>query len=367
MRTGNRFALFAVALALVAGLSRGARAEDPKPDEDAGRGKVGYSPLFIQGLTADQKKEYGITREKGLYVDGVGKGSPAATAGLKAGDVILSINGKAPPDTSGVDVKDEKSRKAYFDHDEWKTITQSVKPGDEVTIEVERKGEKQTIRAKAVTRAVLEELQKEAEEEEQSVKVPDPNKAGASNAAGFSFEGLAEGAELPNDFLGVTGYWTVVEDETKAGNHAVVQASEIDPEHSLLVVTGDGRAMADGTISVRLAPLKGMTSVGGGIAFRVKDRLHYYAVALDGVARTFRILRVNKKETKTLASVEVPSPKLKSWHTVEVVTSGQKITATFDGASKVETTDGLYGHGWAGLYTSRDASTLFDDLKIAPK
>jgi hypothetical protein len=366
MRTWNRLGLAAVVLSLFVGALRSARADDPpKADEDAGRGFVGYGASFIESLNADQKREHGITREHGLFIESVSLGGPAFLAGGKAGDVILSVNGKAVPDTSAVDVKDEKAREAYM-NGAWKTITHAVKPGDEVVIEVERQGDKQTIRAKAVTKAVLEELVKDAQEEAQSVKVPDPSKAGPSNAAGFSFEGLAEGVDLPSDLLMVTGFWSVVEEEEKKGNHGVLQQS-LDTEHALAVVTGDGRAFADGTVSVRLSPRKGMTSVGGGLAVRVKDRLHYYVAVVDGVSRTLRIARLAKKETKTLASVDVPSPKLKSWHTLEVTTAGQKITATLDGTTKVEATDAQYVHGWPGLYTENDAETLFDDLKVTPK
>jgi hypothetical protein len=359
-------AALAAALLGVVSLASSARADDEPKTDDATRGYVGYGADFIQGLKSDQKKEYGIAKEKGLYVNGVTPGSPAAVAGLKVGDVLVSINGKAIPDTSAVDPKEEKSTKAWFEG-EWKTITHAVKPGDEVAVEIERKGDKQTIRAKAVTKDVLEELRKEAEEEEQAVKVPDPAKAGTSNAAGFSFEGLAEGVTLPNDFLGVTGYWSVEEEEDKPSNHAVRQLTDVEADRELAVVTGDGRALADGKVTVRLAPLKGMKAVGGGIAMRVKDRLHYYAAVVNGVERSLRIVRVEKKDAKTLATVEIPSPKLRSWHTLEVTMAGPKLTAVLDGSAKVEATDSTYAHGWAGLLTESDAVTLFDDLKIAPK
>lgn len=49
----------------------------------------------FQAVTADIADSIGLERPRGALVAGVGKGGPAAKAGLKLGDVVLMIDGKA--------------------------------------------------------------------------------------------------------------------------------------------------------------------------------------------------------------------------------------------------------------------------------
>ncbi len=56
------------------------------------RGRIGVT---IQQLNKDLAGSFGLDRARGALVSGVEKGSPAETAGLKVGDVILSVDGKA--------------------------------------------------------------------------------------------------------------------------------------------------------------------------------------------------------------------------------------------------------------------------------
>jgi serine protease Do len=68
---------------------------------------------------------------KGLRLTGVRAGSPADSAGLKAGDIVVQLDGK--------DVTDLQS---YSD------ALYSHQPGDEVDIVVLRNGERVKLRAK---------------------------------------------------------------------------------------------------------------------------------------------------------------------------------------------------------------------------
>ena len=54
------------------------------------RGRIGVQ---IQNMSPELAKNLGIDQARGALVGGVEKGTPADTAGLKAGDVITSING----------------------------------------------------------------------------------------------------------------------------------------------------------------------------------------------------------------------------------------------------------------------------------
>jgi serine protease Do len=60
-------------------------------------GKVhrGYLGVQIKDLTADVAERLGVPGKKGVVVREVYEGSPASKAGLKSGDVITEVNGKA--------------------------------------------------------------------------------------------------------------------------------------------------------------------------------------------------------------------------------------------------------------------------------
>ena len=55
----------------------------------------GWMGVVIQDVTEDLAKYFGITDEKGALIAQIVKGSPADKAGLKAGDVVRKLNGKA--------------------------------------------------------------------------------------------------------------------------------------------------------------------------------------------------------------------------------------------------------------------------------
>ena len=59
----------------------------------------GWLGVSIQEVTSDLAEEFGVKDLKGALVSGVVKGSPAAKAGIKQGDVILQYNGKIVEDT----------------------------------------------------------------------------------------------------------------------------------------------------------------------------------------------------------------------------------------------------------------------------
>jgi serine protease Do len=54
----------------------------------------GYLGVGIQPVTADLAKGFGIDEARGALVASVAEGSPAAKAGIKAGDIIVEYNGR---------------------------------------------------------------------------------------------------------------------------------------------------------------------------------------------------------------------------------------------------------------------------------
>jgi len=89
------------------------------------RGRLG---VHIQEVTQSLAESFGLDRPRGALVAQVEKDSPAEKAGLKPGDVLLGVNGKAI----------ERSA-------EIPPLVAAVKPGDKATLNVWRDGKKQDL------------------------------------------------------------------------------------------------------------------------------------------------------------------------------------------------------------------------------
>ncbi|HWM42899.1 MAG TPA: Do family serine endopeptidase, partial [Burkholderiales bacterium] len=89
------------------------------------RGRLGVA---IQEVTQSLAQSFGLDRPRGALVSSVDKDSPAAKGGIKPGDVILGVNGKAI----------ERSP-------EVPPLVAAVKPGSKASFELWRDGKKQTL------------------------------------------------------------------------------------------------------------------------------------------------------------------------------------------------------------------------------
>jgi serine protease Do len=93
-------------------------------------GKVtrGWLGVGIQNLTKELAENFGVDDKKGVLVSQVFAGSPAEKAGLKAGDIVLSLDGLA------VDEVRELTRKVA-----------TLVPGHKTAVRVLRDGKNQTV------------------------------------------------------------------------------------------------------------------------------------------------------------------------------------------------------------------------------
>jgi len=82
-----------------------------------------YLGVYYQDVTPELAESFGLKEARGALISKVVKGAPADKAGVKAGDVILSVNGKP-----------------IGDSDELPMIVSQYAPGQTVTLTVFRKG-----------------------------------------------------------------------------------------------------------------------------------------------------------------------------------------------------------------------------------
>lgn len=102
-------------------------AEDLTDDGEVTRGYLGILPSDIDAETA---KLWNLEDESGAIVKTVKKNSPAAKAGLRVGDVILSVAGQKIENSSKLPV-----------------IVSAYKPGSEIDLEIIRDGKSMTMKA----------------------------------------------------------------------------------------------------------------------------------------------------------------------------------------------------------------------------
>ena len=374
----RRFSPLLLALALLtSGTERAVRADDPPPapapagpDIDETRGYVGYRPGFVQDLEAAERKELGIVRKAGLYVAGVTTNGPASKAGLKVGDVVLKVKGHDVTDAEKVLPKDQDEQGKWLSG-AFKAITSTVKPGEEVEMMLERGGKSVTVKPIAIPQDDMKKLTDADREEEYAVKVPGPDEMGVPRAFSYAFEKLPEDQVRPDTLLVVNGMWEVSgdDDAEKEGkdNHVLRQSSDVADGFALALAIDKGLSHVDSTSSVRFRLMSGEKSVSGGIVVRARDRKNWYAIVADGVLKKLQVILMKDLTPTVLASADLGSPKLKAWHTLEVKTVGDAISATFDGTVKVEAKDATIKQtGWFGLVTRGDATTEFDDWKLTP-
>ena len=157
------------------------------------RGRIGVQ---IQEVDAQMADAFSLDRPRGALVGDVIEGGPAEKAGVKTGDVILSVNGK------GV----ERSVQLPG-------VISAIKPGDSANVELWRDGKTKTVAVK------VEEFQ----EETQKVANRDVEEPAKADKLGLSVRPLGaeerKGAE--------TEGYLLVEDVTGAAAKAGVRPGDV--------------------------------------------------------------------------------------------------------------------------------------------
>lgn len=195
--------------------------------------------------------------------------------------------------------------------------------------------------------------------------IPDPKQAGEAKPFEADFES-SKGGQLPSGFLALFGRWQTLEDPLTKIANVVLRQDEKVAEYAVVLATGDGRAFADATSSVRFRPESGDEDASGGIVFRATDEKNYGLVRANANEGNFRLYVIHNGFRRQVASVDIEPPRLKAWHTIELSFVGAHFRATLDGKDAIEADNDTLAAGWCGLWTKSDSVTSFDDWKVAP-
>lgn len=101
----------------------------------------GYLGVRIQQMNEDLAAALGLPERRGEFIQSVQPGEPAATAGLQAGDVVLSVDGK--------DITPEQTLSF---------IVANISPGSRVPLVIMRDGQRRTVQVTVGQRPSAEEI-----------------------------------------------------------------------------------------------------------------------------------------------------------------------------------------------------------------
>ncbi len=163
-----------------------------------------------------------------------------------------------------------------------------------------------------------------------------------------------------NDWQTVTGRWAIEEmAEAPSGRRVLVQRAT---ENAFNVIVAPGGPYTDVDASVRFKPVSGREDASGGIVFRFAEG-RYYVVRANAFEANFTLYYYDRGR-REIASARVQPPALGRWHTIRVVTVGDRIQAVLNGAFLLDHRDTRFRAGQVGLWTKADSITAFDDLDV---
>jgi Domain of Unknown Function (DUF1080) len=195
----------------------------------------------------------------------------------------------------------------------------------------------------------------------------------AGQSFAYNFDGENAGT-MPAKFHGAStgkgaeGKWVVIADATAPSKpNVIAQTSADTTDYRFPLLIADEGSFKDLELSVKFKAVSGKVDRAGGLVFRLQDANNYYLVranALEDNYTLYHVVAGNRREFAG-ASFKVTSGE---WHELRVECIGNKIICYYDGAKKIEATDGTFKDaGKIGLWTKADSVTYFDDLKVTAK
>jgi serine protease Do len=150
------------------------------------KGKVsrGYLGIELAEITPDLQEAFGLSTDKGALVNSVKTGLPAEEAGVRRGDVIIAVDGRAVESTSEV-----------------VRLVSAKEPGSNVKLTVQRSGKEVTLTAKLADRS--DHIGKEAAAPERGERSEEPNERKMGISVDDVTPDVLDKLDLPDDTKGV--------------------------------------------------------------------------------------------------------------------------------------------------------------------
>lgn len=139
-----------------------------------GRVKRGWLGVSVRDITPEMAKAYGVEGTEGAMINDVFKGDPADKAGIKRGDVVISLNG-------------EKIKNAN-------AFVQKVRvlaPKSIARIQVVRKGKKMSFSVRLAERNITGDGSVESDSDSKEEKSETPKNAGSDSLKDFGLTKIA--------------------------------------------------------------------------------------------------------------------------------------------------------------------------------
>jgi len=155
----------------------------------SGRIERGYLGATVGLITPEMQQSLQLPNRKGAYIVSVNRGGPAETGGLRAGDIVLTLNGQEVENNTDLTRRVGQAR-----------------PGDNLRMEVLRDGRRQTVTVRSGTRPPESQLDAAANGggDEPSAA---PTEPGGVDVGGVTVAPLTPAArtryEIPRDVNGI--------------------------------------------------------------------------------------------------------------------------------------------------------------------
>ena len=140
------------------------------------------------------------------------------------------------------------------------------------------------------------------------------------------------------------------------------------PQAFPIAVHNDTKDFTAGTIRVQFKMLGGTSDQNGGIVFNLKPNGEYFFVRYNTAEGNLALWRFRNGARARVqpgtANAQLP---LNTWHELALTIAGNKMTATVNGdVLKLEYTLTEPTSGRVGLWTKRDAITVFRNFRVMP-
>jgi putative serine protease PepD len=117
------------------------------------QGRVDRAYLGITGATIDATlKPFNLASDKGVLVQDVTAGGPAAKAGIRGGRTQITVSGNTQPVALGGDIIVSMEGRPVMTMDDVAEAVAAKKPGDSISLQIIRDGKQQTVTVTLGTR-----------------------------------------------------------------------------------------------------------------------------------------------------------------------------------------------------------------------